>query len=93
MTTNNNFNSIREFLTDESYKTVAAFYRDVKSCGKVQKLYWFLDRETNPNWGGEQERAVAFLKNEILLNFSYYREKRIRDEFRKWHPRARRKQA
>lgn len=90
--TTNNFDSIREFLTRESYKEVAAFYRDVKNSGKVQKLYWFMDRESNPNWG-EQEEAVAFLKNEILLNFSYYREKRIREEFLKWHPRARRKQA
>nr|DAQ31458.1 MAG TPA: hypothetical protein [Caudoviricetes sp.] len=88
MTTNNNFNSIREFLTDESYKIVASFYRDVKRWGKVKRLYYFLDEETNPNWGGEQEEAVLYLKREILLNFCYYREKRMMDE---WHPRAKRK--
>ena len=91
MTSNNNFNSIREFLTDESYKIVASFYRDVKRWGKVKRLYYFLDEETNPNWGGEQEEAILYLKGEILLNFSYYREKRIREDFSKWHPRAKRK--
>lgn len=91
MTANNNLNSIREFLTDENYKKIASFYRDVKRVGKIQKLYWFLDTEINPYWGGEQSKAVAYLKQEILLNFSYYREKRIREEYRKWHPRAKRK--
>ena len=85
------YETIREFLTRESYKKVASFYRDVKRCGKIQKLYWFLNQETTPYWGGEQEKAVAFLRQEILLNFSYYREKRIREDFNKWHPRAKRK--
>ena len=83
---------IREFLTAESYKIVASFYRDIKNCGKIQRLYWFLDRELDPNFGNDQERVIFYLKNEMLLNFSYYKEKRIIDEFRKWHPRAKRKQ-
>lgn len=89
--TTTNLNSIREFLTKESYKIVASFYRDVKRVGQIQKLYWFLDQEINPYWGGEQSGAIRYLKMEILLNFSYYREKRIKEEFNKWHPRAARK--
>lgn len=85
------YETIREFLTPGSYKKVAAFYRDVKRCGKIQKLYWFLNQETSPNWNGEQEEAVASVKREIIFNFSYYREKRIREEYRRWHPRAKRK--
>ena len=58
----------------KSYKKVAAFYRDVKRIGKVQKLSWFLDRETLW-WQNSESELVDYVIREILLNFSYYREK------------------
>lgn len=71
---NYNYESIRENLSMKSYKKVAAFYRDVKRIGKVQKLSWFLDRETLW-WQNSESELVDYVIREILLNFSYYREK------------------
>lgn len=70
----NNYETIRESLSRKSYKEVATFYRDVKRCGKIQNLSWFLDRETLW-WQNSESELIDFVKREILLNFSYYREK------------------
>lgn len=82
-------NTIRESLSRESYKNVAKFYRDVKRCGTVQRLYWFLDRET---FSIHEDELVDYVKMEILLNFSFYREKRIIEHYNMLHPRGKRKQ-
>lgn len=77
----------REFLTRESYKKVASFYREVKKQGKIQTLSWFLDQEMGFWWS--QEEATDFVIREILLNFSYYREKEMIRNFNELHPRGR----
>lgn len=70
----NNYETIREHLSGESYKKIASFYRNVKRVGKIQNLSWFLDRELLW-WQTSESELVDFVIREILLNFSYYREK------------------
>ena len=81
--------SIRMFITRESYKKIASFYKEVKKHGKVQKLSWFLDQESGFWWS--QEEATDFVIREILLNFSYYKEKKIIDHYNDLHPRGKMK--
>ena len=64
--------TIREHLSKGAYKEVARFYRDVKSCGKVQKLYMFLNQEV---FDMDEKVLIEYIKREILLSFSYYVEK------------------
>ena len=76
---NNNYKTIRDSLSRESYKSVATFYRDVKRCGTVQKLYWFLNRET---FSIHEEELVDYVKREILFNFSFYMNKPLVEQLR-----------
>ena len=71
--------TIREQLSKAAYKNVATFYRDVKGCGKVQKLYMFLNQEL---FDEEEDVLVEYVKREILLNFSYYKEKPLHEQLR-----------
>lgn len=71
--------TIHEHLSKGAYKTVARFYRDVKSCGKVQKLYMFLNQEV---FYMDENVLVEYIKREILLSFSYYKEKPLREQLR-----------
>ena len=64
--------TIREHLSKDAYKKVTSFYRDVKACGKVQKLYMFLNQEV---FDMDEKVLVEYVKREILLSFSYYVEK------------------
>ena len=75
----NNYKTIRETLSIESYKNVATFYRDVKRCGTVQKLFWFLDRET---FSIHEDELMDYVKREILLNFSFYMNKQLVERLR-----------
>lgn len=71
--------TIREHLGKDAYKNVASFYRDVKACGKVQKLYMFLNQEV---FDMDENVLVEYIKREILLSFSYYKEKPLREQLR-----------
>lgn len=71
--------TIREHLSKDAYKKVATFYRDVKGCGKVQKLYMFLNQEI---FDINEDVLVDYCKREILLSFSYYKEKPLREQLR-----------
>lgn len=79
--------TIREHLGKDAYKNVARFYRDVKSCGDVQKLYMFLNQEI---FDINEDVLVDYCKREILLSFSYYKEKHLRDRLKEY--RGKRKQ-
>ena len=71
--------TIREHLSKGAYKTVASFYRDVKGCGNVQKLYMFLNQEL---FDMDENVLIEYIKREILLSFSYYKEKPLREQLR-----------
>lgn len=79
--------TIKDRLSKGDYKKVAGFYRDVKACGKVQKLYMFLNQEA---FDMDEKVLVEYIKREILLSFSYYKEKPFRDKLKEY--RGKRKQ-